>query len=113
MIERVLEQQIKKRLKDKKAIVILGPRQVGKSTLLYQMESRLQSPILWWDGDQPDIRSMLEQVSSTQLNSLIGKAKTLIIDEAQRIENIGLSLKLITDHIKNVKVIATGSSSFV
>lgn len=55
---------------------------------------------------------MLEHPTSTKLKSLIGKNKTLVIDEAQRIENIGLCIKLITDNIKNVKVIATGSSAF-
>ncbi len=99
------------RLKDSKAIIILGPRQIGKTTLLYQIFNK-KKDVLWWNGDEPDLRSQLEMATSTRLHSMIGKNKTLIIDEAQRIKNIGLIIKLITDNIKGVKVIATGSSAF-
>ncbi|HRF25127.1 MAG TPA: AAA family ATPase, partial [Chitinophagaceae bacterium] len=61
---------------------------------------------------ETDVRAFLEKPTSTLLKSLIGKNKTVIIDEAQRIENIGLCIKLITDNIKQVKIIATGSSAF-
>jgi predicted AAA+ superfamily ATPase len=76
------------------------------------MQPRLKQPVAWWNGDETDIRNLLEQPTSTKLKSLIGQNKTLVIDEAQRIENIGLCIKLITDHIKDVKVIASGSSAF-
>ncbi len=112
MIKRSLEATIAAKLKDNKAIILLGPRQTGKSTLLQLMQPQLQQPIAWWNGDETDIRSLLEKPSSTQLNSLIGSNKTVVIDEAQRIENIGICIKLITDNIKDVKVIATGSSAF-
>ena len=112
MIKRSLEAAITKKLKDNKAIILLGPRQAGKSTLLQLLKAQLKQPIAWWNGDETDIRSLLEKPSSTQLKSLIGKNKTVVIDEAQRIENIGLCIKLITDNIKDVKVIATGSSAF-
>ena len=90
----------------------MGPRQVGKSTLLQLMQDKLKPPVVWWNGDEADVRSFLERPTSNRLRSLIGKNKTLVIDEAQRIENIGLCIKLITDKIKDVKVIATGSSAF-
>lgn len=112
MIERDIEHAIVKKLKDSKAIILLGPRQAGKSTLLQLVQKKFQQPVAWWNGDETDIRSLLEHPTSTKLKSLIGKNKTLVIDEAQRIENIGLCIKLITDNIKNVKVIATGSSAF-
>lgn len=112
MFNRIQIQQITQRLKDKKAIIILGPRQVGKSTMMEQMDSFWAKPTLYWNGDETDIRTMLANPTSTKLHSQIGNAKTLIIDEAQRIENIGICLKLITDQIKDVKVIATGSSAF-
>ena len=112
MIKRGLEAVIAANLKDNKAIILLGPRQTGKSTLLQLMQPQLKQPIAWWNGDETDIRSLLEKPSSTQLKSLIGNNKTLVIDEAQRIENVGLCIKLITDNIKGVKVIATGSSAF-
>ena len=73
------------KLKDNKAIILLGPRQTGKSTLMQLMQAQLQQPVAWWNGDETDIRSLLETPTSTQLRSLIGSNKTLIIDEAQRI----------------------------
>jgi hypothetical protein len=112
MIKRGLETVITKKLKDNKAIILLGPRQAGKSTLLQLMQPQLKQPVAWWNGDETDIRSLLEKPGSTQLKSLIGNNKTVVIDEAQRIENIGICIKLITDNIKEVKVIATGSSAF-
>jgi predicted AAA+ superfamily ATPase len=64
------------------------------------------------NGDDPDVREALTNTTATKLKAIIGNKKILLVDEAQRIENIGLSLKLITDQIKDVQVIATGSSSF-
>ncbi|MBS1919116.1 MAG: ATP-binding protein [Bacteroidetes bacterium] len=112
MIERAIASVLEKKLKDNKAIILLGPRQAGKSTLLQLLQKQFGQPIAWWNGDEADIRSLLEHPTSTRLKSLIGKNKTVVIDEAQRIENIGVCIKLITDNIKNVKVIATGSSAF-
>ncbi len=112
MIKRTLEGVIEKKLSDGKAIILFGARQTGKSTLIQLIKEKLPNPIAFWNGDETDIRSMLEKPTSTQLKLLIGNNKTLVIDEAQRIENIGLCIKLITDNIKDVKVIATGSSSF-
>lgn len=112
MIERIISQSIVDRLRDSKAIIIMGPRQVGKSTLLEQLEGDFEKPVLWWNGDESDVRGLLSETTSTQLKALLGKTKTLIIDEAQRIENIGLLIKLIIDQLKTIKVIATGSSAF-
>jgi len=112
MINRSLQKNIVLKLKDNKAIILLGPRQSGKSTVMQLIQAQLKQPVAWWNGDETDIRSLLEKPTSTRMKSLIGNNKTLIIDEAQRIENIGLCIKLITDNIKNVKVIATGSSAF-
>ena len=112
MISRQIKSAFLAKLKDEKAIILLGPRQVGKSTLLTQMTDAFDKPVLWMNGDDADVRSLLATPTSTALKALIGNARTWIIDEAQRIENIGLCLKLATDQIKDVKVIATGSSSF-
>lgn len=112
MILRFITDTIKSRLEDEKAIILLGPRQVGKSTLMKQLSPDLKANILWWNGDDTDIRSLLANPTASLLRSLIGKAATLVIDEAQRIENIGLCIKLIVDQLKDVKVIATGSSAF-
>lgn len=112
MINRLIMPNILTRLSDEKAIILLGARQIGKSTLLLQLESELEAPVLWLNADEADVRELLKNVTSTKLKAIIGSAKTLIIDEAQRIENIGLCIKLIIDALKDVKVIATGSSAF-
>lgn len=112
MIKRALERLVIPKLIDQKAIIVFGPRQAGKSTLLDMIKPHLASPIALWDGDESDIREKLAHPTSTRLHSMIGQCKTVIIDEAQRIENIGLCIKLIVDKMKDVKVIASGSSSF-
>ena len=112
MIDRILINRIQSRLNDNKTIILLGPRQVGKTTFLHSMigEENL-SKTLWLSGDEPDIRNTFSSISSTQLKQLIGIAHTVVIDEAQRIPNIGVTIKLITDQLKGIKVIATGSSA--
>ncbi len=112
MIPRILLELVEKRLSDQKAIILLGPRQVGKTTLLKHLVTKLNQDHLWWNGDETDIRQMLEEPTSTMLKSLIGSHNLVIIDEAQRIANIGLCIKLIYDNLPDVKVIATGSSAF-
>ena len=102
MIERILLPSIKKCLADNKAIILLGPKQVGKTTLLKTITDKYKGKYLFWDGDEADIRSSLKNPTSHALKNLIGKNKLLIIDEAQRIENIGLCLKLIVDKIPSV-----------
>ncbi|WP_443946365.1 ATP-binding protein [Pedobacter sp. AW1-32] len=77
-----------------------------------QISSNFNTPVTIWNGDDADIRTWLIDPNSTLLRSLLGATKTLIIDEAQRIQNIGLLIKIIVDQIPEIKVIATGSSSF-
>lgn len=112
MIERMLYRKIMSRLFKGKAIVVLGPRRVGKTTLLKKIERDIDGKTLFLDGDEPDVRKRLTEPSSSELRNLIGVNKVLMIDEAQRVGNIGVTLKLITDKIPEVQVIATGSSSF-
>lgn len=112
MIKRNLLNILEHRLDDKKVLIVLGPRQAGKTTLLRELVKSNQLNTLWWNGDETDLRELLKNPSSTQLKSIIGSHKVVVIDEAQRIENIGLTIKLIYDNIPNVKVIATGSSAF-
>lgn len=112
MIPRQVYKLIQKRIEDRKVIIIIGPRQSGKTTLLKEFAANNFPDALWWNGDEADTRQRLKDPTSTLLRSLIGNNKLLIIDEAQRIENIGLCIKLIFDNIDSVKVIATGSSAF-
>lgn len=111
MIERILEKQILAKINKKKAIILMGPRQVGKTTLLKSLFEK-STEIIWLNGDEPDIQSIFENISSKRLEVIIGNKKMIIIDEAQRIPEIGLKMKLITDQLLNVQLIATGSSAF-
>lgn len=112
MIHRILEDEIKSQLGNGKAIVIIGARQVGKSTLLNQILGS-NADVMWLNGDELDVQDLFREMSSTRMRAILGsKYHLLVVDEAQRIADIGLRLKLITDQIKDVQVIATGSSSF-
>lgn len=112
MIKRSIENLIKGQLHGGRAIIVMGARQVGKTTLLKQVFSTDSSDVLWMSGDEPDVRGMFENMTSTRLRSIIGNHRVVIIDEAQRIEDIGIKLKLIIDQIPSVQLMATGSSSF-
>jgi predicted AAA+ superfamily ATPase len=70
-----------------------------------------ENKVLYLNCDEPDIRSMLENASSTSLKALIGNNRLILIDEAQRVKNIGLTLKLLVDNFKEIQIIATGSSA--
>ena len=112
MIQRRIISSIQEDFFKNKAIIIYGARQVGKTTLLKQLSEKISDKILWLNGDEPDIRIIFEDATSTKLKQLIGDYKFVFIDEAQRIKNIGLTLKLIIDNIPNIQLIATGSSAF-
>lgn len=112
MIKRSIENLIKGQLHGGRAIIVMGARQVGKTTLLKQVFSTDSNDVLWMSGDEPDVRGMFENMTSTRLRSIIGNHRVVIIDEAQRIEDIGIKLKLIIDQIPSVQLMATGSSSF-
>jgi hypothetical protein len=112
MIKRLLYSYINNRLFKGKAILILGPRQSGKTTLIESILRDHSQPSIVLNGDEPDVRELLSSPTSTRLKSIIGKHKIVFIDEAQRIPNIGITIKLFTDILKEVQVIATGSSAF-
>lgn len=110
MIERSLYRIIKNRFFKGKAIIILGPRQVGKTTLILELLKKKEH--LFLNGDDPAIREMLENISTAKLKTIIGKHKIVFIDEAQRIDDIGITLKLITDQMQDVQLLVSGSSAF-
>jgi predicted AAA+ superfamily ATPase len=112
MIKRTLEAIIQQRLFKGKAILLFGPRQSGKSTLAETLLKTQENEWLYMNGDEADIREILTNTTTAKLKALVGNKKLVFIDEAQRIVNIGLTLKLFTDQIKDVQVIATGSSAF-
>jgi predicted AAA+ superfamily ATPase len=110
-IARELEQIIDSRLYKKKAIVVVGPRQVGKTTLLNQIAQNSVRKVLFLNCDEPDVRKKLDMPSSIQLKALIGNAELILIDEAQRIRNIGITLKLLIDSFPEKQIVVTGSSA--
>lgn len=112
MIQRHLRQSIEKRPFKGKAIILFGARQTGKSTLIEALLEERKQEWLYMNGDDADVRDILTNTTATKLKAIIGNKKILFIDEAQRVENIGLTIKLVTDQIKDVQVIATGSSAF-
>lgn len=111
MVSRIIQNQLSEQLGGKKALIVMGARQVGKSTLMQQLLGE-RKDVLWLNGDEPDVSGMLENITSARLRAIIGTNKIVVIDEAQRIPDIGMKIKLITDQIDGVQVIATGSSSF-
>lgn len=111
MIERLLYKTIENKLFVGKVIILTGARQVGKTTLLKQL-LRQKEGVLWLNGDELQVQNLFANASADRLLSEFSNSKIVILDEAQRIENIGLRLKLIADSDRDVQVIATGSSAF-
>lgn len=111
MIKRAIDKQIVKNLFKGKAIIITGPRQIGKTTLLRAIMKEATEQSLYLNCDEPDIRPVLENATSTSLATLVGDNSLILIDEAQRVKNIGLTLKLLVDNFKDRQIIATGSSA--
>lgn len=110
MIQRILKNSLSERLFKGKTILLIGPRQVGKTTLIHQvLEGK---DFLFLNGDDPLVRSTLTNPTTKEIEAIIGKHEIIFIDEAQRIENIGLTAKIIHDQFKNVQLILSGSSAF-
>ncbi|MCX6223493.1 MAG: ATP-binding protein [Bacteroidia bacterium] len=110
MIKRILVDSINEVRNLGKAIILLGPRQVGKTTLLEEITSGASDKLVLC-GDEPDVRELLSSVTSDRLRGLFAGHSVIIIDEAQRIPNVGVTLKLITDQIPGVQLFVSGSSS--
>lgn len=111
MINRHLTNKLKISLTKRRAIILVGARQVGKTTLVKTIANELNYKWEYWNCDEPDIRQMLNSPTSTLLRNLVGNNQLIIIDEAQRIADIEITLKLLIDSIPDVKLIITGSSS--
>lgn len=112
LIQRKLQQVIEKRLYQQKAILLIGARQVGKSTLFKQLLTGQEEQVLSLNCDEPEVKNLLTEINSTELGMLIGKNRIVMIDEAQRVPEIGLTLKRIIDNFPEVQLLVTGSSSF-
>lgn len=110
MIERTIKNTISSRLFKGKTIILIGARQVGKTTLIKEVLKGMD--FLFLDGDDPLVRERLTNPNTKEIETILGNAKIVFIDEAQRIENIGLTAKIIHDQFKAVQLIVSGSSAF-
>lgn len=111
MIKRKLTPVIANKIGKGKAIVLIGARQVGKSTLFDMLMKEMQGPVLSLNCDDPVVRDTLTSLSTMDLKLLIAQNKVLMIDEAQRVDDIGMVMKRIVDSYPDVQVLATVSSS--
>lgn len=109
MFSRNLEKIIKEKINSGKAIVLIGARQVGKTTLIKTVLKEID--YLFLDADDPTTRNLLSNPNTEQIRTIIADNKYIFLDEAQRIKGIGITLKIITDQFKDVQVFVSGSSS--
>lgn len=112
MYKRDLQSVIQERCFQGKAIILLGARQVGKTTLLKKIIQEQHVEALYLNCDEPQTVVALTNCNLKELQMIVGANKFVVIDEAQKVDNIGLTLKLIVDNMPDVQVIATGSSAF-
>lgn len=112
MIQRTLQEHIEKRLFRGRAIMLTGPRRSGKTTLIKKIIEASLKEVLFFDGDDPTVRKVLEEPNTEELRTILGSASIIFIDEAQRIPGIGLTSKIITDQFKEKQLILSGSSAF-
>lgn len=111
MVSRTLESQITADFYKGKAIILLGARQIGKSTMLKSIADK-NPHSLYLDADLPDVKTLLNDASPSKLSTVFQTHKLVIIDEAQQLLQAGHLLKIITDHLPQIQVIASGSSAF-
>ena len=112
MITRQLQKTIEQRMFAGKAIIVIGARQVGKSTLFKMILAKHDCKTLLLNCDEPEVKDMLSGINTAELRLLIADNRIVVIDEAQRVEDIGMTLKRITDNFPDVQLLVTGSSSF-
>jgi predicted AAA+ superfamily ATPase len=112
LVQRIIENQIRDRLFKGKAILLLGARQTGKTTLLKKIVQSYGGDALWLNADEYDIKERFNNPTSSSLKALIGSKKLVILDEAHQIPDIGIALKLLVDTYPEIQVIASGSSAF-
>ncbi|MBA3899492.1 MAG: ATP-binding protein [Bacteroidetes bacterium] len=109
--KRYLSAKIAKWFFKGKAIVIIGARQVGKTTMLQYYADNTGHSVLWLNADDPAIRTRLTNPGLEDIKGIIGNYEIVVIDEVQRVENVGLLLKMMVDNFKKVQFVATGSSA--
>lgn len=112
MIERHIRKKISSQLSRNKAILILGSRRTGKTVLIKEIYKSKKETALFLNGEDPTVKAQLNNITSTQIKQLLGNSKLLFIDEAQKMNKIGNTVKLMLDENPNLCVVLTGSSAF-
>ena len=112
IIERYLLSQLNDAITPGKVVVLYGPRQVGKTTLVTELLANTEMKAQLINADELRYREALASQDRQVLGNLLADNELLIIDEAQRVENIGLNLKILVDQFPGAALIATGSASF-
>jgi predicted AAA+ superfamily ATPase len=105
-------QDLAKKLKPNHVFLLYGPRRVGKTTLITEFLKKTTLKYKFDTGDNFSTQEILSIPELSNIKDYVGNYELIVIDEAQKIKNIGSTLKLMTDHIPDLKIIATGSSSF-
>lgn len=112
MIQRTLQKVLEQYMGKGKALLLIGARQVGKSTLFRMLtETITEDTLLWLNCDFQSIRDTLVNPTLTTLQLLLSNKTTVVIDEAQRVANIGMTLKMIVDNFPHIQLLVTGSSA--
>lgn len=111
MIKRKLEKILSARIGSGKAIILIGARQVGKSTLFDSIIKTLDERFLMLNCDDPIVRETLSNITTPNLRLLLSDNKIILIDEAQRVDNIGMVIKRIVDNYNDIQLMVTGSST--
>lgn len=111
-LSRKAEILIKNKLSPGKVLILLGARRVGKTFLLKKLSKQTNEKTIFWNGEDFAVHELLKRRSIQNYKNVIGDATLLIIDEAQKIPDAGLILKLIVDSFEDLKIIVTGSSAF-
>jgi len=109
---RDISKNIIKKLQANKVVIVFGARRVGKTILVKEILSKVNEPILMLNGEDINVHDKLANRSIENYKQILGSYKLLYIDEAQKIPEIGLKLKLMIDEIEGLKIIISGSSSF-
>jgi uncharacterized protein len=112
MIERHATKPLEERLFQRKVLLLFGPRQSGKTTLVKALLAARPESSYYLNADELDVRELLRGPSSDSLRALFGGRRLVVIDEAQRVEDIGATLKLAVDALPDVQIVATGSPAF-
>ncbi len=111
-IPRIYDNLLEKSLEPNRAIIILGPRQVGKTTLLNDYLQKTKFKYRLNSGENARVAEILGSQDFDKLRAYASDFELIVIDEAQKIKGVGMGLKILIDHVPNIRIIATGSSSF-